>query len=263
MARRNSPLTLQLWSRLAAQAPYRASIDSKAHWDVARPAPDLAVASRVSPGGRLLMAFELQELRDYFVEGHADQGAQAEANGAEKASARRAKPVRSESRQMPMQQVFDGYVQAEKARGEADHLVFDVFNAEVQRLRTAGEGEKAVAIINSLPDGMARQKLVMQALDSGWWDREAKPMWKVPSAPYTRERAAALVVWQRAEKAYRTAAAILGAHVQPLVQGFVARGDRQGLTGLIEATPNSVEKAFMRDALRQLPPSELASESVV
>lgn len=93
MGRRNSPASLSHWDTHAAQAPYRASISGQAEWDMDLPNPNLAVANRISPGGRLLMAFSLEALRDCFVEGHVHQGAQVEPDGASRAAPARPTPA--------------------------------------------------------------------------------------------------------------------------------------------------------------------------
>jgi hypothetical protein len=258
MARSNSPAALEHWTDMAPQAPHRASIDGDAFWDLERPSPNLAAAMKVSPGGRLLLAFRLKDVRDYFVEGHLDQGAQVESDGAERATARRSRvQPNSAPSERTLEQVFDIYREAARAYDRALDGLREVFTVEALRLLSDGQVEQAKAVINSMPASPAKHLAISELSRHGGWERDSSPFWKTEPADYTPERAAALLAWGRPHRAEQAASEAMQAVLTPLLDDFLATGDRQGLADLIDLTPPSIERAYLMDALNyRMPPED-------
>ena len=155
MPRSNTPGSNDRWSRLSASAQFRASINGDCSWGNDRPSPDLITCSRISPGGRMLVAFEIAAVRDYFVDGHLDQGAQPEPDGANRASARRS----TQDPWSPDPQVvgnsFDLAVAAYSLAAEQHRAAEAQLDAyvlpRIAELKADGEIKAAVALRNALP----------------------------------------------------------------------------------------------------------------
>lgn len=249
MARSNSPTSLENWKAKAPSAVYRASVGQNTFWDVGRPRPDLAVASKVSPGGRMLMAFGMEELRDYFVEGHADQGAQKEPDGAERASPRR-------EGQAPVYPGADDLASAiriySEARGlldKAHDAIERAFNDGFASLIEAGRTAEATALLRIMPDTHLRTSAIMRLQDSGW-DFDANPLWKAAPAAYTKEQAAALVLWQRATMRERAAEGPFSEFAMNRVQEILDEEGREAAEAFGLSLPRSVVKAYVVDRAR-------------
>jgi hypothetical protein len=245
MGRKNSPRSLEHWASMAPKAPYRASVKPNACWESGKPHPRLIAASRVSPGGRLLLAFEHAGIRDYFVAGHISEGAQAEPDNAERASRR--KPVAA-SKPSTLDEAFDAYRVARKAEDDAIKVLEGMFQVEALRLIEERRFDEAMAIINAMPADTVMKTICIERLMKAGHDFEAKPLWKVEPIAYTAEHGAALAAWMVAKNAEDAAEKVMGKMVWPLVDAFVKSGDRDGLTALIARTPASVQRAFMIDA---------------
>lgn len=232
-------------------ARFRASVDMDADWDLRRPSPDLAWASKISPGGRLLLAFDLEEVRDFFVDGHQGNNAQAEPDGANRASRRKpsAKPPEPPA---SLEEAFDAYRASNATLEETEQNLEDIFNVEILRLAGEGKREEAIAIVHSMPGACFAKTMAISGLHN--LDPEAGPWPRGEPAALTKEQAASLVVWQRAWLAHEATTKAMETLLTPMVEGFVEKGDKAGLSALFERTPNSMAKVFMADALRSRMP---------
>ena len=248
MPRRNGSTTVKNWDANTANAPFRASVNADTVWKVGMPPHDLAVAMRVSPGGRLLLAFELEGIRDYFVSGHrAANGAQVEADGTDCATRRRS-PILP----VPAQTLDESFARFTAARADltaAEDAIERAFNDEIERLIAADDIQGALALTVSLPGDTVMKTIAISCLmKSEKWDSQANPLWKTERAPYTAERARLLAVWIEARNAYEAAQTAMERFLVPLMEGFVASKDRAGLDALIAGTPPSVARACLCDA---------------
>ena len=202
------------WTEKAKTAPFRASVNQDPSWDTDNPSYTLAAAYKRSPGGRLLLAFELEEVRDFFVDGHEENGAQAEPDGATRASARHkkdaaAKPVVS------LDEAFAAYHSASNRLNLAREEVDQAFLLDIMLLARRGEIAEAAAILHSMPGRCEEKTIAMsRLLDMGLRDEAA---WCEP-APLTQPRAAALRTWQRAFLVEKKAHAVMSDLLAPLVE---------------------------------------------
>ncbi|MCS4088433.1 hypothetical protein [Rhizobium sp. BK176] len=251
MARSNSPASLENWSKKAGRAIYRASVGPKSYWDGNRPSPSLAVAGKVCPGGRMLLAFDMEELRDYFVEGHADNGVQAEPDLCEKASPYRQIAVASAPRATDLETSIPIYVTARKALDEAYKAIERVFNGPFQALMDADKVKQAIAVINAMPDTYLRSSAIGQLLASKKWDTEKNPIGHIDPAPYSREQAAALIQLQRAKKADRIAGDIHGKFAMERAEVILAEDGEEALREFAATLPPSIARAHMAVMERQ------------
>lgn len=257
MARSNSPAVLERWANAVSKAPYRASIDGDACWNVGKPSPNLAKAMRVSPGGRLLAAFDLEDLRDHFVEGHIDQGAQAESDGVERASARRPRPDEPPL-VSTLNEAFAKYEDARLLKQSSENILRKVFVERVKSRMADGDVDGALALIASMPRSTEKDIAITHLIERGDWNYKEKPMHSVSPEPYSSDRAAALLAYSRADRALNVAIDQMNRLLQPLVDDYLSRGDREALAELIERTPASFERAAMMDALRhRMPPEQV------
>ncbi|MBY3157316.1 hypothetical protein HFO56_33870 [Rhizobium laguerreae] len=245
MARSNSPASLENWKAKADRAIYRASVGPNTYWEGNRPAPDLAVAAKVCPGGRMLMAFEFEELRDYFVEGHADNGGQREPDGCDRASPFR--PVARNDLPLPayLESSIPAYLTARKALVDSHSEIERVFNVPFQIALDSDKVRTAISMINAMPDTHLRSVAISKLLDSKKWDTEKKPIWQIEAAPYSRKQAAALVRWQRAKKSERVAEDIHGEFAMDRAQAILEQEGEEALKAFAATLPPSVTRAYI------------------
>lgn len=237
------------WDQATANAPYRASLSADHDWDVRRPSPHLAVRMRVCPGGRILAAFTLEAIRDYFVAGHADQGAQIEADGATRATAL-IKTPRPVAVALTLDEIFEQFKAADRIYEAAEAGLKKAFQDPAERLWAQGKPRDALALIKALPsESTARAVAFGHFVREHHWDTQALPLQGVEAAAPNVARAQAMLAWKRAELGLASATQTMTAQLEPLVEGCVRRGDRDALGKLIERTPPCVERAFMVDAL--------------
>ncbi|MCE6957899.1 hypothetical protein LAZ40_02350 [Cereibacter sphaeroides] len=245
MARRNSLQSLRWWASCSERAPYRASLPASVSWDFDRPDHRQVTAFRVSPGGRLLCAFELAEVRDWFVDGFADLGAQVEPDRAERASARRARPPAPAAREGDLESLFQAVRAADAARRAAEAPIRQAFNEPAEALLAAGDIAGAEAIRASMPD-LVERMLLTQKIREACDQTGALPV-PAPPAPLDAARATALLDEQRASRAFREAEAAMEAAVWPVARDLAESGDRDGLRDLIGRVPPCVCRAFLVD----------------
>lgn len=260
MTRSNSPTSFLRWTERAPSAPYRASVGNGAHWDTDLPSPNLAEAVRVSPGGRLLLAFRVKEVRDFFVEGHAHQGAQAELDGCERATSRKGEAPKANPPTESLDEAISAYVVARKAEREADGLIERHFNDKIGRLLSGGEPRKALELLRSMPDNALRAIAVSAVMKSGLWNIDENPMWKVEPAPYDSERAGAMVLWQRASKGLRAAEDVFGKLAMQRARELLDGEGNEAVAEFMHTLPASVTKAFVADMARYGRPRDKPTE---
>ncbi|MCZ7862515.1 hypothetical protein O9X98_14165 [Agrobacterium salinitolerans] len=251
MARSNSPASLENWKAKAGLAIYRASVGSNTHWDGVRPSPDLAVAGKVCPGGRMLLAFEFEELCVYFVEGHADNGAQREPDGCEMAG-----PYRREARFGPalpedLEASIPFYLEARERLAASLNEIERVFNVPFKRLLDSDKPEEAIAVLNAMPDTYLRSVATSHLLDSKKWDVDQNPIWRIDAAPFSREQAAALVRWQRSRKAEKAASHIHGEFAMKQAREILDEEGEEAVRAFAATLPPSMSKAFISVMTRQ------------
>lgn len=246
MGRRNTPLSLENWAKKAPSAIYRASVAPTTFGEIPRPHPDLASASKVSPGGRMLMAFELAAVRDYFVEGHADQGAQTEPDRCETASARR--PYRAITPEASdYESALALYVAAIRRRRAANERVEAHFRGPINAALENGDVELAVSILAAMPDTAERIFSFEDIKRSGLWDFNERPLGHVRRAFYTQEQAEALVEWQRADKEYSSCDDIFADFARERGRELLSNEGPEALTEFAHSLPGSITKAYMCD----------------
>lgn len=236
------------WRSRSANAPFRASIDGNACWETSRPGPDLAAALKTCPGGRVLLAFELAEIRDYFVEGHLDQGAQSEADGIDVASARRRPAPTAKPKPASVEEAAAIYIAAKKRLDLAYAAIEAAFNGKFQRLLDAGEVKAAVSVLRAMPDTHLRSIAITRLGDSGLWDFR-DPLHNVPRQPYSREQAAAMVEWQRAAKVKWSAEDALGELAMAKARELLSTDGLDALRDFEATLPRSMTKAFVADMI--------------
>jgi hypothetical protein len=249
MARKNTPSSLERWAEVQTSAPYRASINADCYWESGRPAPDIAQAMKVIQGGqRMMVAFHLAELRDYFVEGHLDQGAQVEPDGAEKPSPRQRKSTKK-VRALTLQQSFANYRYARQQRDYIDQGLKRIFCDDAIRLVLHGKTAEAIDTIDAMPDCPAKGWAISELANNYKLNIGTERATHGTSFQYNKDQARMLLLWQRAKNAYDSAIKTMEEILAPLVQDCIAHNDRHSLNELIAITPHSVVRAFMIDAL--------------
>lgn len=243
----NSAEARSKWAECAHTAPYRASVGADICWGTDRPHWDLATALKSSRRGhRLLMAFELAEVRDYFVEGHRDQDAQVEPDGAEEAGPRQPKISRPAPR--TLEEAKATVIASGLAEQAAQDEVERVFNREVDRLLTEHKAEEALRIIRSMHPDCAMRMIAFDAVrKSGQWDFDAKPLWKLEPMPFTQERAATIFAWLRAHLDNRAAEDDIGAIALPMAQDILDREGYAAVAAFNETMPPCMTKVFIAD----------------
>lgn len=251
MARSNSPASLENWRAKADRAIYRASVGPNTHWEGKRPSPNLAVAAKVCPGGRMLMAFELEELRDYFVEGHSNNGAQREPDGCERAGPYRPVTPGKTTLSLDLESSIPVYLEARKNLGATHKEIERVFNVPFQQLLTADRLEEAIAVLNAMPDTHLRSVAVSQLLESKKWDLDKNSIWDIDAAPYTREQAVALVRWQRSRKAEKAALDVHGKFAMERAKEILEDEGEEAVKAFAETLPPSITRAFISTMARQ------------
>lgn len=252
MGRRNSPRSLAVWEANKVAAPYRASVGAFYAWDVGLPPPRLIVASKISPGGRALLAFKHAEIRDYFVAGHAaENGAQVEPDGAERASrGRRAKPV-AEPAPASLDEAITRFQTARAAHEAAEKRLREVFEDEAMTLIGEGRIVEAIAIINAMPDTVMKTMCLSKLKEVGY-DFKAQPLHAIDPAETTPAQAKALLDWWLTKGPNGDSEDVMGAMLRPLADDCVARKDEEGLRALLAKIPACVSRAFLSLRLRDL-----------
>jgi hypothetical protein len=242
------PPYLENWKAISTECPYRASVSGSVSWKF-HPSPDLIDAEKVSPGGRLLLAFRSREVRDYFVEGYLDQGVKVEDDWCVRAT--KPEPV---AKAAPVVASFDeavaAVVQARAAYEEADKVVENLFLHDIESLIAKGETTEALKIVVSLDGDCLTKTLGMSALIKAGHDFEANSVGRTEALPLTPERAVALTKWLKARKANKTAEVVLGEIVDVKLTEIMKTKGRAPAMEFAQELPPSMTKVFAMDHAR-------------
>lgn len=198
----------------------------------------------------MLLAFQLEELRDYFVEGHAGNGVQKEPDHAESAGAFRNIPITQETLPRDLEESIGLYIEARRALKAALDLIDGEFNAPFMALLEAGKHEDAVAVLNAMPDTYLRTVAIERLLQSGMADTSREAIFAISAAPYSREQASALVQWQRARIDERRIGDIHGDFALRRAEDILKSEGEEALTEFAEILPPSMARAHIASMVR-------------
>ncbi len=185
------------WAGQARGAPYRASAARVHSLDLSLPQTWLATACRASPGGRVLYAFVVAAVRDYFVLGHVATGAaHAEADGVEVATAHVEVASTPPGPVPTLEAAIAAALATEAAASAAGDALEAAFTRAVDAALAAGDPAAAVAAWRSMPgEATARAVLGARLYQDGILGPYAHAR---PAAP-DAERGAAMLAWLRAD----------------------------------------------------------------
>jgi hypothetical protein len=241
------------WNMAAPEYPYRASINGDAEWDFSRPLPDdLADAARITPGGRLLLAFRHAEVRDYFVEGHLDQGAKVERDGAEKATRPTSIDAKEQSALPTLDEAAAAVQGTHRAMRAAEDAVEQAFLVEAKNLLAEGRVKSALGIVKSIPGDCVSRTFGIDAAGKAGWDHAALPFDSIDKTPLTAERGRALLRWLRAMKADKAAEKALETLVAEPLEALIKAKDLDGAEALVERIKPSWTAVHADNALWDL-----------
>ncbi len=242
------PPYLENWKAVAAECPYRASISGNVSWKF-HPSPDLIDAEKVSPGGRLLLAFRTREVRDYFVEGYLDEGVKVEDDWCVRATRPEPAP-KSVTVVVSFDEASAAVVQARADYEEADKAVENLFLPDIEALIAEGKTTEALKIVVSLHSDCLTKTLGMSALMKAGHDFEANSFGRTEALPLTPERAMALTNWLKARTANKHAEDTLGNIVNSRLTAILQTKGRASAMEFIETIPSSMVKAFAMNRAR-------------
>nr|WP_250808198.1 hypothetical protein [Neorhizobium tomejilense] len=245
MGRSNTPASIENWIRLGRDMPFRASISSSCYWDVGRPPPYLIAASKVCRGGRMLLAFPLAETRDYFVEGHTDQGAQVEDDFCKVASPRR--------NQGPKPRMSPDYETARIEVGEAlraykiaGDRIGEVFLPDVIRLLAGDRPREAMALARSMPVDSVEKAIAMTRIsESGKYDPGKHATGGIEPTAYDARRASAMYEWQKAHNSMERLEEPFAAMAFKKARQVLAEEGHDALLEMIDEVPPVVSKVHL------------------
>lgn len=245
MGRRNSRSTIEAWDRKAPAAPYRASIDGNASWDTDRIAPHVMAAARISPGGRMLMAFELAEVRDLFVESHADQGCQVEPNDAVRASPRVGRAA-EDLTVLPMDDLIARLAEANGEHRSAELAVDVLYMKGMSDLLEAKDPAGALRLVSGIPSNCVAKTFCLDALN------KTVPIASIPrtdgmDAGYTAEQATACLAWLKVDNERRRIEDAVAPLARAHVKALMTEGRTDEADAFLKAFPASVLRAFLHD----------------
>ena len=236
------PPYLENWKAIAAECPYRASISGNVAWKF-HPSPDLIDAEKVSPGGRLLLAFRTREVRDYFVEGYLDQGVKPEDDWCVRAT--RPEPAEKETAvAIGFDEACVAVRQARATYDAANKTVESEFSTEVNRLIAQGKTADALRIVVSLHSDCLARTLGISALMEAGHDFEAHSVGRAEALPLTPERAVALTNWLRAREENKQAEDVLSEIVSSKLTEIMQTKGRAPALEFVQSLPSSMVKAF-------------------
>lgn len=235
----------------AQATPFRASVDRAPSWGDDRPSYTLAVALKRS-GDRILLAFDLAETRDLFVEGNLDNEVQVEPDGAEQASAWRPSDQPPAPPADTLDQAFSTYRLSEHRMVLARQGMEDAFIPDVRILAMRGDVAQAAGLVMLIPSGSPENHLARLVFPHvGVSFEDVAP--RDPPRP-TRKQAVALLAWQRAWLAKKAAHEVMSTMVKPLYQDCLNRRDFRGMAELIDRIPPSTIRALLQAGLKRHAP---------
>ncbi len=241
------------WDEAAPDHPFRASIGRNAYYDVGRPPPHLAAASKRCRGGRILSAFRIRELRDYFVAGHMYQGAQAEPDGAEHASPQQKIPA-SPDTPTDFNDALAFLNSAIEIEAKVDKEIQRVFNDAIDRLLAKGHHQDATNLAFAMPPCGAQKTLAFHAIQKSGSQSQSQPLHL--TAPlfslYTAEQATVMTEWIRSFDKRDTADKALDIIVLPKARRIFKEEGSDALTALLKRLPKACSAWFTVYGLRQL-----------
>lgn len=244
----NVPPHLANWKTIASECPYRASVSGSVSWRF-HPSPDMIDTQKVSPGGRVLLAFRSREIRDYFVEGYLDQGVKVEEDWS--ACATKPKPATNVAADvLTFEEASASVVHARAAYRAADDVINDLFLKEIKELIAKDRTADALRIVVSIHGDCVTRALGLSALQAAGHDFEAHSVAQTEALPLTPERAVALTDWLKARKANKKAEDTLGKIVNAKLSEIMATKGRAPAIEFAEALPPSMVKVFAIDRAR-------------
>ncbi|TLX16381.1 hypothetical protein [Rhizobium sp. MHM7A] len=242
------PPYLENWKTIAQECPYRASVSGNVSWKF-HPSPDLIDAEKVSPGGRLLLAFRSKEVRDYFVEGYLDQGVKVEEDWCVRAT--KPEPAVKVVDAVPnFEEASAAIVRARAAYQAADDVISELFLKDIKSLIAQGKTTDALKIVVSIHGDCVSRTLGISALMDAGHDFDANSVGQTEALPLTAERAVALTDWLKARKANRKAEDVLGKIVNTKLSEIMETKGRAPAIEFAEALPPSMVKVFAIDRAR-------------
>lgn len=248
MARTNPPGPLSAWLERAAAAPFRASINGDCEWGTDRPAPDLIGFARMSPGGRMLLAFEFAEVRDYFVGGHLEEGAQPEPNNATRAGARRNAPDPMTSdclgmAALPFEKLSEIYLDAYRKERQADEAIGLHVLPRIASLREVGSESAAASLVKSLPSNTVAKTLAWDAMKAV----DQQVIQSAQPAPLGADLARLLLAWQGAHRRHQAVGEIYAERAMAHGRLLFDSGRKTELTEFIGTVRHGMTRAFLND----------------
>ncbi|GBQ84714.1 hypothetical protein AA14337_2895 [Acetobacter malorum DSM 14337] len=261
MNSRHEPRAAPGAGRAPQNAPFRASIPRDSDFKNTRPQLSLAVGKKMCPNGRILLAFSMETLRDYFLSGHIDQQAQAEPDNAPEAKEFRGAPsVTAEG--LSLEQSFERYTQADARLNAAVNTMQRVFTDEILRLAEKKDFWKSCALLKSMPSCALRYEAGSKMYEIATRHGESNIRLILQSEspePYNWDRAAALRDWGNSVNELQRACDDMLGLLKPLIEDCERRFDREGLMDLIARTPDSIPRTIMMDKLEyDMAPSQHA-----
>ena len=242
IGRSNHPDTIENWNSVSSWLPYRASIGGNCYWDVDWPSPRLIDANKVCPGGRILLAFEIAEVRDFFVEGHAHQGAHAEADFCERATPR--KPTRARP---PLPTDYEAALVEFKTalqQNRAVSLAMEVaFIDEIKGYLSEKKVAEAVSLAKSMPPSGEKSIAYTLIQNSGLGGFDLARSRKADFMPYDAERASVMLQWQMAKHAAERIDDVFYELAYDKAQIILADDGHEALAEFVKGVPNSIAKA--------------------
>lgn len=245
------------WLQDFGNFPYRASVRNDSEWGSNLPSPHMAGAWKRFRA-RTVLGFELEEVRDYFVEGHAFQGAKREKNYADAPTplAPKTKKHRPPSN---MDEAKLAYFHAAVDRRRALEAMEAVFVRDIESHFKHGNLEEGVEIINSMPgNSVAKSIAITRLMESGLWDRSTQKLSDYPAAPLTPVRAGVMHMELKAENRFKRAEQDLEDIAVPMFDEYLENNDRDRMEKLRDMLPNGMMKATVVDALRFRMPQDNA-----
>ncbi|AQT06242.1 hypothetical protein A0U91_14540 (plasmid) [Acetobacter persici] len=221
----------------------------------------MATGKKVCPNGRILLAFSMEALRDYFLSGHIDQQAQAEPDNASQASEFRVFPSTTVEG-LSLEQSFERYTQADTRLNSAVSAMKRLFTAEILRFAEKKDFWKSCALLKSMPPCALRYEAGSKMYEIATRHGESNIRLILQSErpePYNWDRAAVLRDWGKSVNELQRACDDMLGLLRPLIDECEQRFDREGLMDLIERTPDSIPRTIMMDKLEyDMAPSQHA-----
>jgi hypothetical protein len=243
------PPHIENWNHVAPEAPFRASVNLGMQWRF-HPGNHLVDAEKASPGGRVILAFRMEEVRDYVVEAYAHIGAQAEEDRCDRAQRfRGAPPAFETARDYPAS--VAAFIEAREAHRASENEVERLFLEPVVAHLDRRDPIPAVELLISIPgDSYLRTTAISRVLESGLHDFDAKPLHMYRPTPYTAERVNALREWQRTRTPFVASEKAMGGFAHERLQTLWVEQGKNAALAFLEELPLSMVKADARSYLK-------------